>query len=62
MPGPRPRPTFDELLADPALAERFKASVIRRALENNAALPPEQRRPEWAVREHEHACFDLIGI
>lgn len=55
-------PTLDELLADPALAEAFKAEVIRRALEDNAALPPEQRRPEWAVREHEEACFALFGI
>ncbi len=55
-------PSIDDLLDDPALAEEFKAAVIRPALEDNATLPPDQRRTEQAVREFEEACFALMGI
>lgn len=57
------KPGFlDELMKDPERLEAFKADTIRRALADNAALPPEQRRPEWAVIEYEQSCFDLFGI
>lgn len=42
--------------------EELKASMIRSALEDNAKLPPDKRRPEEVVIGYEKWCFNLFGI